>query len=281
MKYIIINLFLLFGLLTFTPAWANNDGRDDTQVYQLYPGMDINSIVKYRSGSNPRFSAKLVYPQLESDEDVQDFNTAVQDLMDDEIDKFKEQIIQNQSTKTKNTLYIDFNTSAITSGDDRILSLRFSIQSYISGMAHPTHYHQVLNYDLYTGEEIELADLFFPDADYLSTIATYCREALYRRLPDKQMIDAGTMPTMENYKIWNIKPNGLVITFEEAQVAPYVQGAQTVLVPYSALRLILSPGSPIAYCVVHRSKCTRSNVLTGGFIDEAANTHGSKSQQLT
>ncbi|MCW5582533.1 MAG: DUF3298 domain-containing protein [Gammaproteobacteria bacterium] len=73
--------------------------------------------------------------------------------------------------------------------------------------------------------------------------------------------------------VWNIKPNGLLITFETGKVAPYIYGPQTVLVPYSALMDVIPPESPIADCITHRSRCLSNNLLTGGFIDEASAVH--------
>jgi hypothetical protein len=138
-------------------------------------------------------------------------------------------------------------------------------------MAHPYHHHFVLNYDLNNNEKINLDDLFSPDADYLPVLSSYTSSVLNRRLRDKQMIADGTAPKPENFKNWNIKPNGLLFTFDEYQVAPYVNGAQTVLVPYSILKKMIDPDSLIANCVTNKKRCSRSNVLTGGFIDEAIN----------
>jgi hypothetical protein len=46
---------------------------------------------------------------------------------------------------------------------------------------------------------------------------------------------------VENYRNWNITPDGLMITFDEYQVAPYAAGPQTVTVPYSELRGLINP----------------------------------------
>ncbi|HEX4045792.1 MAG TPA: RsiV family protein, partial [Gammaproteobacteria bacterium] len=145
--------------------------------------------------------------------------------------------------------------------------------------AHPYHHHFVLNYDLKNNQPLELGMLFNPNADYLTVLSTYTQMTLSNRhLPDKEMIAAGTAPKPENFRNWNIKPNGLLITFDEYQVAPYVNGTQTVLVPYSFLKSILNPTSPVTACVIHKKQCSRSNLLTGGFIDEALNLKRINSQ---
>lgn len=278
-------LFIIVCLLISTPVLAEDSaddstGRDDTKVYHVYDDVELVSTHKIQY-DKPRIVVKSVYPQLQSDtikDSVETFNQLVIDLAQDKISEFKAQVIANQEAQQnlpayqrRNDLYLDYDSSFIQSGKNPIISIRFSDQGYIAGMAHPYHHHFVLNYDLNNNEKINLDDLFSPDADYLPVLSSYTSSVLNRRLRDKQMIADGTAPKPENFKNWNIKPNGLLFTFDEYQVAPYVNGAQTVLVPYSILKKMIDPDSLIANCVTNKKRCSRSNVLTGGFIDEAIN----------
>lgn len=124
---------------------------------------------------------------------------------------------------------------------------------------------------MHNGQEVTLADLFQPNSDYLTVLSNYTKDALMKRLQDKNLIAEGTAPKEDNFKIWNVNPRGLLITFDEAQVAPYVYGTQSVLVPYSVLKPIIKPKSAISACATYRFRCIQNHVLTGGFIDEAAN----------
>ena len=118
-----------------------------------------------------------------------------------------------------NTLYIDYNTSYIKSNHDHIISIRFSVQANISGLKTPYHGHVALNYDLDKSQQIELSDLFLPDSDYLNVLSQYATYNLSKRFSDKN-IAAGYIPAQaENFQVWNIKPNGLLITFSENQIA--------------------------------------------------------------
>lgn len=277
MKRIIL-LSILTCLFVCTPLYADdtaddNTGRDDTQVYHVYGNVDLVSSMKFQYGAKPKIFVKYVYPQLEVDSDslsnnvgIDNFNKQVMDMIQQEITQFKSQAKAGR----KNDLYIDYDTSIIRADGDYIISIRFSMQEFIAGMAHPFHFHRVINFNLNKNETITLQDLFQPNADYLDLLSKYSSFALNRRLSDKQLIAKGTAPKPENFNIWNIKPNGLLITFDEYQVAPHINGAQTVLVPFSELKRMISPDSPIADCINHRRSCARSNLLTGGFIDEAA-----------
>lgn len=267
------------------PAFSDYDGndttgKDDSQVYHIYADVDLVTTLKYRYGINPKSFVKAVYPQLEGDVEndfINRFNGLVTDLLKQEIATFRQNAGQNQKfvtseTKIRNNLYIDYDSSVIKSGADHIISIRFTMQGYLTGMAHPFHYHRVLNYDIDSGQKIELDELFMRDSNYLEVIADYVKKVLDKRLDYRKMVAEGTTPTLDHFKLWNIKPNGLLFTFDEYQVAPYVYGAQTVLVPYSVLKDRLADNSPLSGCVTHKKKCSRSNILTGGFIDEAVNT---------
>lgn len=282
MKWTLFALLIVSSVLAPVFAYDDNTGRDDAQVYHLYSDIDLVTTLKYRYGQTPKSFVKSVYPQLEGDVDsdyLTRFNELVTDLIKQEVAAFQKSMEQNQkgltitpSTKTRNNLYVDYDSSVVKSDQDHLLSVRFSFQGYLTGMAHPFHYHRVLNYDIDSGQKIELDELFIPGSNYLEILSDYVRETLGKSLDDKKMLAQGTTPTADNFKFWNIKPNGLLFTFDEYQVAPYVFGAQTVLVPYSVLKDVLAPESIIAGCVKQKKKCARNNLLTGGFIDEAVNT---------
>ena len=59
------------------------------------------------------------------------------------------------------------------------------------------------------------------------------------------MFSDGAKPTPENYAVWNISAEGLVITFNEYQVAAYAAGPQEVVIPFAALKDILDPQGPL------------------------------------
>lgn len=292
-RYLRFMLALCLGL-TSSLIWADNSddstGKDETQVFHINDGLDIVSTLKFAYGK-PKIVVKAVYPQLETDRDMIDgintFNETVTDLIEKEIEQYKSVVAANESTQktdtkedAKNNLYIDYDTSTIKSDHDHILSVRFSMQGYVTGIQHPYHYHRSVNYDLDANQQIELADLFNSDADYLKRLSDYTSAELARRFPNKSLIAQGTTADEDNFKIWNIKPEGILITFENYQVAPNVYGTQTVLVPFSALKDILAPDSLIAGCVNHKKRCLQNNVLTGGFMEVATNSKHQRGKVL-
>jgi hypothetical protein len=102
-----------------------------------------------------------------------------------------------------------------------------------------------LNYDLGQGRELALGDLFLPDSPYLEAISRYCTAELEKQPFFDGFFMDGAQPTLQNYRSWNIGPEGLIITFGTYQVAPGAAGPQTVLVPYRELTDFIKPQGPL------------------------------------
>ena len=142
-----------------------------------------------------------------------------------------------------NTGRMDAEDVVMNAGHD-VLSVLFVNFFYLGG-AHPGSYHWSLNYDFTTGQELSLGDLFVPGSAYLERIAEYCKERLVEQL-DFDIWEDGAAPTPENYQVWVMTSGGLLIIFDEYQVAPYAAGPQQVIVPYDILVDMIHPQGPIA-----------------------------------
>ena len=133
----------------------------------------------------------------------------------------------------------------VLDGGHRVIGIVFEIVSYFGG-AHPVSYHHELNFDLSAARVLSLEDLFEPGSDYLDVIAGYSIDELSKNreilFEDFEQYAA---PAPENYSVWTITPGGLLIVFEEYQVAPYAAGPQYVVVPYSELAGMLDPEGPL------------------------------------
>jgi hypothetical protein len=144
----------------------------------------------------------------------------------------------------------DLNVSyEVAVAQDDLISVEFSIGSYYQGAAHPNSYTAVVNYDLKNGKQLKLADLFKPGAKYLQAIANYCIADLKKQANEKGLeaseIENGAAANAKNYQSWTITRKGLGINFDAYQVGPYAAGPQFVTVPYSALKDVINPESPI------------------------------------
>ncbi|WP_454780568.1 DUF3298 domain-containing protein [Legionella sp. WA2022007384] len=120
------------------------------------------------------------------------------------------------------------------------LSVAFNISINHRGAAHPSNTVAVLNF--IHGSQVQLADLFRPETDYLKPIASFCSKKIAEKnISDKKWLEEGTKPIDKNYKIWSFSKNGIDIIFDTYQVAAYVYGPQTVNIPLSQISSLLIP----------------------------------------
>jgi hypothetical protein len=127
-----------------------------------------------------------------------------------------------------------------------LLSVYFHNTYSIFGGAHPSHHSFALNFDLKTGRQIRLADLFKPNSNYLKIISRHCIKAMTgEEQTENEEIKRGASPSLANYAIWNLNRDSLLITFERYQVAAYSAGEPEVVIPFEAIKNIINPRGPI------------------------------------
>jgi hypothetical protein len=110
--------------------------------------------------------------------------------------------------------------------------------------AHPNAYYRTFTFDLQSGEELHIDDLFMT-ADYLDVLSNESRRILKAQIAeasavpedelDTSMLDAGTTPFSDNFQNFYLEGNDLVIVFPPYQVGPWVLGTQEAHIPRSAL----------------------------------------------
>lgn len=198
------------------------------------------------SGALPPYTitARIPFLQGSAQPEVLLFNQLVNDLLHTDIDNFRSSVLTDAPNPAfgMGSTYDQNYESLLPLGD--IISLRFGVNYYFDGAAHPNFYSLTFNYDLAAGQQLQLHQLFLPGADYLGPIATYCKGQLSLR--DIAYFEAGADPVLENYRNWNITTDGLLISFDPYQVAAYAAGPQTVLIPYAELNAIVDLSGPLA-----------------------------------
>ena len=197
--------------------------------------------------SPDRYTIKINYPYLEgaSDPRFQLFNPEVDKLVSQISQDFKNNVQSITGTPDPNfTASFQSVDYAIKYGEHGLLSVLFDVGFYVSGAAHPNQYAVALNLDVGAGKVLALKDLFKPGADYLKFISTYAIQDLTRQ--GRLEWDTGAAPQEDNFRSWNITPNGLLFSFDPYQVASYAMGPQAVTIPYAAMKDILDSTGPLA-----------------------------------
>lgn len=267
LKLILVTLVLsLFLLPLFSMAdtelnpstlWTaqQNDSRP-----VLMMGEKLIPAILREENKSLNYDLVVHYPQIvgtNSDANVKHFNELIQLFINKKIDSFKQDLVNSASNaaliKIPSYLKINYEMASFVSQSQqtRFISIRFGIDGYERGMAHPYYHTQVFNIDLGHDKVLALSDLFNADSNYLAKISAYCIQQLQAKktsgviLP-VEMIQHGASPKPENYKNWNLTLGGLLITFDEAQVAPRYFGAQEILIPNEYLKEIMT----------HQTACT-------------------------
>ncbi|HSW68942.1 MAG TPA: RsiV family protein [Gammaproteobacteria bacterium] len=208
--------------------------------------MQIVATQKHEENSELPYTIDLTYPQIAGENispQAKKFNELVTDIVNKNVQQFKNYVkadmphMQTLPDSVKqNSLKMSYDIDMIKPAKTVLITVRLVIEGMQAGRAHPYHTHQVLNFDLNNGKILTLGNLFKPHTNYLNMFSKYSSKELNAKLQDKWMIKEGTAPLAKNYQQWNLKDKGILITFEEYQVAPYFAGKQEVEIPYSKLK---------------------------------------------
>jgi hypothetical protein len=188
------------------------------------------------------YTIEVVYPKLTGEDAVsQEFNQTAKELVEHVIDFFKNDLenmgeLPPDMVSHESSLNINYE---IIHAEDDLISVLYGISIYYAGAAHPSHFTEALNFDLINSSVADLSSLFKPGTDYLLFLSDYCLNDL-----QKQGVlewEDGALPKPENYRVWNISADGLMITFDQYTVAPYAAGPQKVVIPFDKMSDVLNP----------------------------------------
>ena len=188
------------------------------------------------------YDIDVAYPSLTgSDAASQEFNRSAKALVEHIVEYFKTDLdvmgeLPPEMASYESSLQINYE---ITHAEHDLVSVLFTVSFYYAGAAHPNHYTQTLNFDMTNNKIVELADLFKPGTDYLLFLSDYC----LGNLKEQGVLEweDGALPKPDNYRSWNISPDGLILHFDPYTVAPYAAGPQKVVIPFDKLDEVLDP----------------------------------------
>jgi hypothetical protein len=231
---------------TFTPIPAPTAVPEPALLSE---SLTLTSTPFSETKDGPVYTITAQIPQLQGSDDsrVAAFNTYLNDVVQNNIGQFRNDILANQPvTPFMAGSSYDLKFTQIGQRGE-VWSIKLEVMYYYDGAAHPGHYSITVNYDLGQGRELALDDLFQPNSNYLQVIADECKAQLSTRNIgfEDAIFNSGADPLPENYQRWNLSPDGLLVTFDEYQVAPYAAGPQTVLVPFDRLMPLASPQSAL------------------------------------
>lgn len=241
------------GVVTLNGEWSNPAGSktlsfDLSQQMIFFTGNAKIATKLFTESNKPKmFDITVEYPELSgvAPAVAAEFNRLAKLKAMNDMAEFRKAMLAQTAEELKWSKQRGMNNYSetyysITYADSEVISVWYGNSSY-SGGAHPNSNSFTLNFDLKTGRELALADLFKPRSNFLQVLSTYCVQELKKEVQeasDDEWIERGAGPKAENYRSWNISKNGLVVNFDAYQVAAYVAGPQEVVVPFATLRSV-------------------------------------------
>ncbi len=184
---------------------------------------------------------------------VGDFNLHIKEVVDDRVAEFKKDVkdFRSPDDKYKSTLGIGYDSFL---DNKYIFSVKFSGYSDPEHAAHPIGLVNCVNFSYDRWDVFYLSDIFLKDKPFVKYISDYCIKNLKdtARANDESYdadIEKGASADSNNFRVFNISEDDLIITFPEYQVAPRMLGAPVVEIPLRALADMIDPAGPLGYFV--------------------------------
>ncbi len=253
------------GLSSIAGNWKAPNSTKQTafslheEPIEFSGGVEIVARRIAESNKKLKYEIDAEYPQLtgSGSPNYEKFNQMVRGLINGKVSQFRKEMVPEEgedagADQLPETMGSSLNAGyTLSTAQDDLISLDFSVGSYYRGAAHPNSYSETVNFDLKNGKSIKLADLFNPGSKYLQAISTYSIQDLKKQskngdsMLDDDWIQRGAGPDAKNYQSWTISKKGLGINFDAYQVGPYAAGPQYVTIPYSALKDLIRADGPI------------------------------------
>lgn len=179
------------------------------------------------------------------------FNAAVMDRTEQLRSEFLKNVVANSldnntnpemGSETQISVMVIYNSPSL-------VSLRYVVETYYSGAAHPNTTSFSLNFDIDQSRELKLNNIFVSSTPYLSKLSQLTIDALKKLTgvsgepiqldPDWVKQGAGSKP--ENYHTVNLMANDLAVTFDAYDVGSYADGWHEITIPYQKLKGTIDP----------------------------------------
>jgi hypothetical protein len=213
-------------------------------------GVDVTTDLIFESSEKPLYEIHGQVPVVK-DPSAEKLNPLLKKAVTEELDGFKKNFtdweIPPEMAKAVSFMWVRYDVPMVT---PQIASVRFYVDYYMAGAAHPNHYFKVVNYDLGKGRTVTEKNLFKDLPKALTSLSKLCKTSLDK--PDFPLFEEGLEPKEDNFKNWNLTENGLRLSFDPYQVAPYAAGPQEVLIPYGELHSLANTADGFgAYIAQH------------------------------
>ena len=133
----------------------------------------------------------------------------------------------------------------VRAANDRFIDVSLINSGYGWGAAHPLTDQTSFLWWLDRNRELTISDVFMPHSGWQDKLTTLAVEDLRSQTDLEDMlgedIDKKVNETVSDLTSWTLTREGLIITFGQYAIAPYAAGMPEAQIPWSDLKLYLSP----------------------------------------
>ncbi len=229
------------------------------QVSLFAQTANITSHTYKDSSSTKRYRITIDYPQVDFGPDALMGIRGVAGDINNSVDTLRQNLVNDFMSLVKNVPDVPcgqgisiLETSYKTIyGNNILFSFRFESFSGIDCSNHPYTFVTTHNFSATSIGTFKISDIFLKDKPWLKFISDYCIKVLRKRAADEKVsadenITEGAGPLENNFGVFNVNENELIITFNPYQVGPWVWGIQSVSIPYSEIKNIVDPSGPLS-----------------------------------
>ena len=183
--------------------------------------------------STDNYDLKIDYPDVE--------NKEIKKKIDEYVKEQKDNFLNNvKAVENIEQPKYDFNLS-VNVNDYKDITHVYMLTFAYTGGAHYTRDDTSLYYDNKTKEFVDLKYFFKDEESFkkLSSIAYYYVLKLEDKTFDELWVKRGTDPTIDNYRHFNFKDEGLEILFPPYQIASWADGEIKITIPYEEINDLL------------------------------------------
>jgi Protein of unknown function (DUF3298) len=148
---------------------------------------------------------------------------------------------------------------ALITNDNDILCVSIGQSGYGFGNAHPFGNGNYYNFDIKTGNQILLDDIMLPNFEkFLNQVAE--KKFLETNGSDGWDFEKGKFELNRDFAI---TPGGLLFSFDQYEIGPYLMGSPEVFIPYKDIDNLLKPNGILQAWRKNRSAANKGFVIAG------------------
>ncbi len=238
--------------LSINPNAEKGESNLDLDPFQGIGG-DSNVNSETLSGTIGEIgSYELTFPQISDTPSDFAINGAIQSVADKIYLNFAGELAEmiNEGTPMGSSDLVGEGRIIFNNG--YLLSVLFEGSTDWSGAASQQLWVDSIMIDLSNGQVLTTENLFQLEipTDWKEVLAEKSYGLLMERLGSEMIWDEGLLPTGENFSNMLVTQPGLLIIFDQYQVAAGVAGTPTVIIPWLEIAAIINPQSRISELVI-------------------------------